>query len=117
MGDSDSDTLAMVIIGVASVVGGLCYRLYHARKRFGELLGMVWGFIASRGAIPILNSRFLGYYWLSNAISRFQGVVFCLCGKVRLLALAGALMMVIRCGEYATLWTGSLVGLYGYYVM
>jgi len=99
MGDSDSDTLAMVIAGVASVVGGLCYRLYHARKRFGELLGMVWGFIASRGAIPILNSRFLGYYWPSNSISRFQGVVCCSCGKVRLSSLAGALMMGLRRGE------------------
>jgi len=47
----------MVIAGVASVAGGLCYRSYHARMRFGELLGMVWGFVASGGAIPILNSE------------------------------------------------------------
>ena len=49
----------MVIAGVASVVGGLCYLLYNARMRFGELLGMVWGFIASRGAIPMVERRFL----------------------------------------------------------
>jgi len=59
--DSDSDILAVVIAGVASVAGGLCYRLYHAWMRFGELLGLVWGFTASGGAIPILNSRFLWY--------------------------------------------------------
>ena len=58
--DSDIDTLAMVIAGVASVVGGLCYRLCHARMGFGELLGRAWGFIASRGAIPIPNSKLLG---------------------------------------------------------
>ena len=46
--DSDSDILAMVIAGVTSVVEGLCYRFYHARMRFSELLGLVWGFIASR---------------------------------------------------------------------
>jgi len=39
------------------VVGGLCYRLYHARTRFDELLGLVWGFVASAGAFPILNSE------------------------------------------------------------
>jgi len=59
LGYSDSDTLAMVIAGVASVVGSLCYRLYHARMRFGELLVMVWGFIASRGAIPMVERRLL----------------------------------------------------------
>jgi len=58
--DCDSDILAIVIAGVASVAGGLCYLSYHARTMFGELLGLVWGFIASRGAIPILNSRFYG---------------------------------------------------------
>jgi len=62
MRDSDSDILAMVIPGVARVVGGLCYLSHHARTRFGELLGLVWGFIASLGAIPILEPRFLRYY-------------------------------------------------------
>jgi len=52
-----SDTLAMWIAGVASVVGGLCYRFYYTRMMFGELLGLVWGFIVSGGAIPILNCK------------------------------------------------------------
>ena len=43
-------------------------------------------------------------------------VVCYLCSKVRLLALAGALMMLIMRGEYAILWTGSLVGVYAGYV-
>jgi len=55
--DSDCDILAIVIAGVASAVGGLCFLSYHARMMFGEFLGLVWGFIASRGAIPILNSE------------------------------------------------------------
>ena len=45
--DSDRDALAMVIVGVASVVGGLCYLLYHARMMFSELFGLVWGLVAS----------------------------------------------------------------------
>jgi len=60
--DTDSDMLAMLMAGVASVAGGLCFLSYHARMMFGELFGLVCGFIASRGAIPILNSSFLWYY-------------------------------------------------------
>jgi len=59
--DSDIDMLAMVIAGVASVVGSLSYLLCSARTLFDELLGLVWGFIASRGAIPILNSELIWY--------------------------------------------------------
>ena len=55
LGDSDGDILAMVVAGVASVVGGLCYRLYQARTLFSGLFGLVWGFVASRGAIPMLD--------------------------------------------------------------
>jgi len=60
--DSDSDTLAMWIAGVASVAGSWCYRSCHARTSYRELFGLVWGFIASGGAIPILNSEFLWHY-------------------------------------------------------
>jgi len=88
-----------VIAGVASVAGGLCYRLYHAMMMFGEFLGLVWGFIASRGVVPILDSRFLWYYSVSNAIGWNHDVVCCLCCKVGLLALARALMIVIMRGE------------------
>jgi hypothetical protein len=56
--DSDSDTLVMRMAGVTSVAGGLCYLSYHARTRFDELLGLVWGFVASAGAFPIMNSEF-----------------------------------------------------------
>jgi len=58
LGDNDSDILAMVVAGVASVAGGLCFLSYHARMRFDELFGLVWGFITSGGAIPVLNSSF-----------------------------------------------------------
>jgi len=68
LGDSDSDILAMVIEGVASVDGGLCYRLYHARTLFSGLFALVWGFVASRGAIPMLGGEILWYYQLSFAM-------------------------------------------------
>ena len=62
----------MVIEGVASVDGGLCYRLYHARTLFSGLLGLVWGFVASRGAIPMLEQWFLWYYQLSFAMWNYR---------------------------------------------
>jgi hypothetical protein len=44
--DYDGDILAIVIIGVTGVGGGLDYGLYHSRTWFGELLGSIWGFMA-----------------------------------------------------------------------
>jgi len=49
--------LAIVIASVASVAGGLSFLSYHARMMFDELFGLVWGFVASGGALPILNSE------------------------------------------------------------
>ena len=60
MRDSDSDILAMVIAGVASVVGGLLYRLCHGTMSFSELFVLVWVFVTSRGAIPILDDEYFG---------------------------------------------------------
>ena len=61
-----------------------------------------------------------GFYMILSAIYcdvAMSDVVCCLWCKVRLLALAGAVTVVIRRGEYAILWTGLLVGLYECYMM